>query len=109
MVEYTFTLYVAGDGELAARALANFNRIVQSRLQERCTLTTIDVLKEPAVARQNRVVATPLLVRERPGPVVKILGDLSQEIKTLTQLGLDRTAAVVAPDDLARPRGKDEE
>jgi circadian clock protein KaiB len=93
MEHYTFTLYVAGDGELTARALANFDRLVRARLGGRCTLTTVDVLKEPGVARQNRVVATPLLVRERPPPLVKILGDLSQDAKILTQLGLDGLAA----------------
>lgn len=103
MGEYTFTLYVAGDGELAARALTNFDRLVRGRLRDRCTLTTVDVLKEPGVARRNRVVATPLLVRERPGPVVKVLGDLSQEAKILTQLGLDGTAAT--PTDPAGPQG----
>ena len=107
MGDYTFTLYVAGESELAARALTNFDRLVRGRLRGRCTLTTVDVLKEPAVARRNRVVATPLLVRERPGPVVKILGDLSQEAKTLTQLGLDGPADT-PPDDPAGPRGKDE-
>jgi len=89
MGKYTFTLYVAGDSELAVRALANFDRLVRGRLRDRCTLTTVDILKEPGVARRNRVVATPLLVREEPGPVVKVLGDLSQDAKILAQLGLD--------------------
>jgi circadian clock protein KaiB len=93
MDQYTFTLYVAGDSELTARALANFDRLIRARLRERCSLRTVDVLKEPGLARQNRVVATPLLVREGPPPLVKILGDLSQEAKILTQLGLDGLAA----------------
>jgi circadian clock protein KaiB len=88
MDQQTFTLYVAGDGELAARALANFDRLVRARLGDRCTLKTVDVLKEPRVARENRVVATPLLVREEPQPVVKILGDLSLDEKILGHLGL---------------------
>jgi len=89
------------------KRLANFDRLVRGRLRDRCILTTVDVLKEPAVARRNRVVATPLLVRERPGPVVKILGDLSQEAKILTQLGLGGPAA--APDAPAGSQGEDEE
>jgi circadian clock protein KaiB len=92
MEHHTFILYVAGDGELAARARANFDRLIRARLGDLCSLSIIDVLKEPGVARQNRVVATPLLVRERPPPLVKILGDLSQEAKILTQLGLDGLA-----------------
>jgi circadian clock protein KaiB len=93
MEQYTFVLYVAGDGELTVRARANFDRLIRARLRNRCTLTTIDILKEPGLARQNRVVATPLLVKESPQPVIKILGDLSQEAKILTQLGLDRHAS----------------
>jgi circadian clock protein KaiB len=89
MDHYTFTLYVAGESELAARALANFERLIRARLLERCSLQTVDVLKEPRLARQNRVVATPLLVREQPPPLIKILGDLSHEAKILAQLGLN--------------------
>jgi circadian clock protein KaiB len=91
MEQHTFTLYVAGDGELAARARANFDRLVRPRL-DGCALTVVDVLREPRLARQNRVVATPLLVREHPGPVIKILGDLSLDEKILAHLGLDPTA-----------------
>ena len=93
MEHYSFTLYVAGDGELTARARANFDRLIRARLGGGCSLTTVDILKEPGQARKNRVVATPLLVKERPPPLVKILGDLSQDAKILTQLGLDGPTA----------------
>lgn len=106
MEQYIFTLYVAGSGELTARAQANFDRVIGARLRGRCTLTTVDVLREPGLARQHRVVATPLLVRERPPPLVKILGDLSQEARILTQLGLAAHGA--EPDGPAgRPEGND--
>ncbi len=101
MEQYTFTLYVAGDSELTARARANFDRVIRARLGERCALTTVDVLQEPGLARKNRVVATPLLVRERPPPLIKILGDLSQEAKILVQLGLDGLAV-----DAEQPPGR---
>jgi circadian clock protein KaiB len=103
MEHYSFTLYVAGDGELTARARANFDRLIRARLGGGCSLTTVDILKEPGQARQNRVVATPLLVKERPPPLVKILGDLSQDAKILTQLGLDGPAA-----GAGRPPGRAE-
>lgn len=88
--EHVYTLFVAGGTELAARAVANFDRLVRSRLdgQPSCRLTVIDILKEPAAARENRILATPVLVRERPAPVVKILGDLSQDEAVLRLLGL---------------------
>ncbi|HEY1068566.1 MAG TPA: circadian clock KaiB family protein [Pirellulales bacterium] len=88
MDQHAFTLYIAGGSELADRAVANFKRFVATRLNGAYDLTIIDVIKEPRRARQARVVATPLLVRHSPAPLVKILGDLSEEAKVLTQLGL---------------------
>lgn len=89
MEQHSFTFYVAGNTDLAIRALANFDRLVRARLAGKCQLRIVDVLEEPRVARQDRVVATPLLVRELPKPVVKILGDLSTEESVLARLGLD--------------------
>ena len=88
MEKHVFTFFIAGGGELAVRALANFDRLIRPRLEGECTLIVVDILKEPRQAREHRVVATPMLVREQPHPVVRILGDLSQGAKVLDQLGL---------------------
>ena len=88
MEQYRFTLYVAGGADLAMRALANFERFVRQRIPQGCELTVVDIVKEPRRAREQRVVATPMLVRESPLPVLKILGDLSEEKKVVSQLGL---------------------
>lgn len=88
MEKHVYTFFIAGGGELAVRALANFERLIRPRLEGGCTLVVVDILKEPRQARQHRVVATPMLVREQPSPVVRILGDLSQGAKVLDQLGL---------------------
>lgn len=89
MDKHEFIFFVAGGGELAARALANFDRLIRPRLDGNYSLTVVDVVKEPRVAREHRVVATPMLVRQKPLPVIKVLGDLSEEAKALTQLGLN--------------------
>lgn len=88
MEKHVYTFFIAGGGELAVRALANFERLVRPRLEGGCTLTVVDILKEPRQAREHRVVATPMLVREQPLPVIRVLGDLSQGAKVLDQLGL---------------------
>ncbi|WP_254510780.1 circadian clock KaiB family protein [Anatilimnocola floriformis] len=88
MEQYKFTLYVAGGAGLAARALANFDRFIRQRIPGGCELTIVDIVKEPRRAREQRIVATPMLVRESPSPVLKILGDLSEEQKVISQLGL---------------------
>lgn len=92
MNQHAFTLFVAGGTNLANRAVANFERLIGDRLGDACQLTVVDVLKEPRKARAHRVLATPLLLRHQPSPVLRILGDLSQEAKVLTQLGLSNSA-----------------
>lgn len=105
MDQHAFIFFVAGGSELAVRALANFDRVIRPRLGGGFTLTVIDILEEPRKAREHRVVATPMLVRERPGPVIKILGDLSQEGKALAQLGLDASAPI--PSTPSEPKGRE--
>jgi circadian clock protein KaiB len=96
MSDHIFTLFIAGGSELADRATANFDRIIRSRLQGACSLKVIDISSNPHSARQHRVIATPLLVREQPAPLIKILGDLSQEEKIVTQLGLKDSADITS-------------
>ena len=91
MSQHAFTFFIAGGTDLANRALANFERLIRPRLDGDCRLTVIDILKEPRKAREHRVIATPMLVRNHPEPVVKILGDLSQDAVILAQLGLSST------------------
>lgn len=89
MARFTFTLYIAGESDLSHRAQTNFERIIRSRLGENCQLHVIDIVAKPELAREHRILATPLLVREEPEPTLRILGDLSKEDQLLAQLGLE--------------------
>lgn len=91
MGDQAFTLFVAGGTELAARALSNFERVIRPRIGGTCSLAVVDIREEPRKAREHRVVATPMLVRNHPLPVIKILGDLSHEEVIVAQLGLSRS------------------
>ena len=47
----------------------------------------IDILEHPQLAEDEKILATPTLVKRLPEPVRKIIGDLSDRQKVL--LGLD--------------------
>lgn len=56
------------------------------------TLEVVDVLERPDLAEKERVLATPTLVRVRPLPQVRLVGDMSDEAKVRRFLDLeDRT------------------
>ena len=84
---YDLCLYVAGNTERSALALANLKRICAEHLGGEYTIKVIDLLKNPALARGDQILAIPTLVRRLPSPIRKIIGDLSNTERVL--VGLD--------------------
>lgn len=84
---YRLRLYITGKTAHSQRAIANLRRICESELEGRYQLDVIDVLEHPTLAENEKILATPTLVRKLPEPVRKIIGDLSDKQKVL--LGLD--------------------
>jgi circadian clock protein KaiB len=87
--KYVLKLYVTGQTPNSTKAIENLKDILKNGLNDICTLKVIDVLENPQLAEENKILATPTLVRVLPPPVRKIIGDLSDKEKVL--LGLDLT------------------
>jgi circadian clock protein KaiB len=62
-------------------------RWICEQLAGACELTIVDVLERPHVAEDERIVATPTVIRRRPTPTRRLIGDLSDIGKVI--LGLD--------------------
>ena len=88
---YALTLFVTGQSVRSERAIANLRRICQ-RLGDRCELTIVDVLERPDLAERDKVLATPTVVRTRPLPRRRIIGDLSDAGKVVLELDLPLAA-----------------
>ncbi|MDJ0524050.1 MAG: circadian clock protein KaiB, partial [Microcystis sp. M53600_WE12] len=61
--------------------------ILEEEFQGVYALKVIDVLKNPQLAEEDKILATPTLAKVLPPPVRKIIGDLSDREKVL--IGLD--------------------
>ena len=81
-------LYVAGRTPKSIRAFANLKVLCEKHLKGRYRIEVIDLLENPHMARGDQIVAVPTLVRDLPGPVRKIIGDLSNTERTLIGLAL---------------------
>ena len=84
---YVLKLYVAGNTPNSVRALKMLNDILEKEFQGVYTLKVIDVLKNPQLAEEDKILATPTLAKVLPPPVRKIIGDLSDRERVL--IGLD--------------------
>jgi circadian clock protein KaiB len=85
--KYDLCLYVAGNTQRSSVALANLERICVEHLGGEYRIKVIDLLKNPALARGDQILAIPTLVRRLPSPIRKIIGDLSDTERVL--VGLD--------------------
>ena len=88
MQHYRFVLYVTGVTARTERAIVNLRRLCDEELHGRYDLTIVDVLDRPDVAETERILATPLLVKDAPLPKRRITGDLSDPRRVLHVLGL---------------------
>lgn len=85
--KYLLKLYVAGSSARATTAIENLRRICDQDLHGEYGLEIIDVLEHPEAAEQDRVLATPTLIKQLPPPIRRVIGDLSDREKVL--LGLE--------------------
>lgn len=95
---YVLKLYVAGNTPNSVRALKTLNQILEQEFQGVYALKVIDVLKNPQLAEEDKILATPTLAKILPPPVRKIIGDLSDRERVL--IGLDLLYEELREDEL---------
>jgi circadian clock protein KaiB len=85
---YVLRLFVTGSTPRSRRAIENMRSICESHLEGRYDLEVIDIYQQPEAAISEQVVAVPTLVKLLPGPLRRIIGDLSETEKVLHSLDL---------------------
>jgi len=91
-VLFKFRLYIAGDAQNSAQALANLTALCRVHLAGRHEIEVVDVFREPNRALADAVFMTPTLVKLAPSPARRIVGTLSQTQTVLQTLGLEAAA-----------------
>ena len=85
---YILKLYVAGNTPNSMRALKTLRNILETEFRGVYALKVIDVLKNPQLAEEDKILATPTLSKILPPPVRRIIGDLSDRERVLIGLYL---------------------
>jgi circadian clock protein KaiB len=83
--KFVMILYITGSAPRSLSAINNLTAICKNNLVE-YELQIIDIYENPALARENQIVAIPTLVRVLPHPQRRIIGDLASSEKVLTFL-----------------------
>lgn len=92
---FVLKLYITGKSAKAKQAIANLRRICDDELHGRYDLQIIDVLEHPELAENDKILATPTLIKRLPPPLRRVIGDLSDKHKVLLGLELRSDAGAV--------------
>ncbi len=88
MNKYLLKLFITGQTPRSSYAVANLNRLCHDALHDQCEVVIIDVLEHPELAEEDKVLATPTLIKSSPPPARRVIGDLSDVQKVIWGLGL---------------------
>lgn len=87
-VRYSFRLYVTGATPGSSRAVSLIKAFCEQFLKGRYFLEVVDVYQQPALADEERIFATPTLVRTSPLPLRRIVGNLADPQRLQAGLGI---------------------
>jgi circadian clock protein KaiB len=87
---YVLRLYLAGMTPRSTEAFAKIKGICEKYLAGRYELEVIDIYQNPAIAKEDEIIASPTLVKRMPAPLRRLIGDLAREDRILVGLDLKK-------------------
>lgn len=82
------SLYVAGTTPKATRAITNLKKVLDQYIPNEYELRIIDIYQQPVLAEGEQIICAPTLIKSLPLPVRRLIGDMSNQGRILTGLGL---------------------
>ena len=90
MTKYILRPYILGNTKGSEKTLTNLKTLLDDELSNQYSLEIIDLLQNPQLAEEDKIFATPTVVKVLPGPIRKVVGDLANKQKVLVGLDLVR-------------------
>jgi len=84
--DYVLRLFITGASPNSVRALTNIKGVCENYLKGRYKLEIIDVYQQAEIAEKEQLVALPMLIRKKPLPEKRLIGDMSDIQKVLNGL-----------------------
>lgn len=88
---HVLTLYVASLTPRSVAAIQSVKEVCEKHLRGRYDLEVIDIYEYPSLAKSEQIVAAPTLIKKLPLPLRRLIGDMADERRVMTGLGLQGT------------------
>jgi circadian clock protein KaiB len=89
---YILRLYVTGKAPNSLRAIAMIQEVCEECLNGRYQLQVVDIYQQPSLAEGDHILVAPTLVRRAPGPLRRLIGNLTDRERILAGLELQAAA-----------------
>ncbi len=90
---YTLKLYIFGKTGKSESAIETIEKICQTHLRDNCTLEIIDLSERPELGQQDNILVTPTLIKKKPAPECRIIGNFSKTAEVLASLNIESNPA----------------
>jgi circadian clock protein KaiB len=90
---FELKLFLTGATSLSRRALVNIKNFCERELPGNYDLRVIDIHQQPTLASKEQIIAAPTLIKAKPMPVRRLIGDMSDDEKVRDSLGLKSRGA----------------
>jgi circadian clock protein KaiB len=87
---FVLTLYIASMNARARFAIENIRRFCEEHLEEGYELEVIDLRENPSLTIEEKIVATPVLIKRLPPPIRTFIGNMRNMEKILVGMDLKR-------------------
>jgi circadian clock protein KaiB len=86
--KYVMRLYVADKSPKSLRAIRQIQKLCEAQIPGRYELEIIDIYQHPEELERAQIFAIPTLIKERPLPTQRLIGDMTDQEKVIISLDL---------------------
>lgn len=87
---FLLKLFIAGMSSRSVSAIHSIKRICDQHLNGHYKLEIVDLYRQPHRAQKDQIIAAPTLVKEKPLPVRRIVGSMTDEERVMIGLNVPK-------------------
>ncbi|HRG48534.1 MAG TPA: circadian clock KaiB family protein [Leptospiraceae bacterium] len=90
MEKFVFYLYVTSGTKSSEKAITDTKAFCEEEIQSNYEIFIVDVLEEPFLAEESKILVTPTLIKESPGKPIRLIGNFNNKNKLLQTFELEK-------------------
>lgn len=90
MEKFIFYLYVTSGTKTSEQAILDLKNFCEEEIVSSYEIFIIDVLKEPYLAEEYQILATPTLIKVNSEKEIRLVGNFSNKTKLMQALELEK-------------------